>query len=186
MIDAILPRDRPQLPRAQVADMLSARGVVDLVAIAAVRGYYMSTMGNPGKNDRGIYDDAIFIVAPNAFVAFNANTDPGAFRRGIAVLEPGLYRYKVGIHGLSKPPEKRYTALVQSAPVIVRRDGGHREEGWFGINIHRGSAASVSSEGCQTLPPRQWESFIALVRDLLGRYRQATVPYLLTLDPRLT
>jgi lysozyme len=73
--------------------------------------------------------------------------------------------------------------LVQGGPVTVSRDGGQEETGWFGINIHKGSNRSVSSEGCQTIPPAQWPAFITLVETELKRNNAKTVSYVLT-QPR--
>lgn len=136
-------------------------------------------MRSVGRNDRGIYDDALFLVSLDACVAFNANVDPSVSRPGIAVLQPGAYRYKVGVHGLSKPAAQRYTALVQAGPVRIARDGGAVESGRFGINIHKGSRTSTSSAGCQTLPPDQWPAFIALVQSELKRSGAKELPYVL-------
>lgn len=181
----ILPPKRPQQSRDDtVAQLLAGGWEPDRypVALLGVRGYYLDTMGEPGKNDRKLYDDAIFIVWPSGgYAAFNANTDPGAFRAGIATLLPGVWKYRVGTHGISKPPARRYTALVQGAPVTVQRDGRTiTYSGMFGINIHRGSRTSVSSEGCQTIWPGQWQEFIGTVRRVLREQGQETIPYVLT------
>lgn len=150
------------------------------VALVGRRGYYRDTMGAPGVQERGIYDDAMWIVTPTAFVSFNANCDPSRHRAGIANLKAGVYQYQPGIHGITKPPERRYPAFIQAAPVTVVRDGGKEETGWFGINIHRGSYNSTSSEGCPTIYPDQWEAFRALLREELKRYGQGTFPFILT------
>ncbi len=57
-------------------------------------------MAAPG-NDRGIYDDAIIVIdrSKRLVRTFNANTDPSAFRKGIATLKPGVHRYKKAITG---------------------------------------------------------------------------------------
>jgi len=171
------PPARPQQSREETARILAARGVVAPVAILGVRGYYKRTAGDPTRNDRGIYDDALFVVTPSTYATFNANTDPSAdYRPGLACLRPGLWWYKVGTHGLSRPPAQRYTALVQAGPVTVDRDGEGPDTGWFGINIHRGATRSTSSLGCQTIPPSQWPEFIELVRTAAGKRE---IPYLL-------
>ena len=154
---------------------LLAAGVTDNVALVGCRGYYRLTAA---ENQRGVYDDAIFLLTPETFAAFNANVDPSIFRTHIATLRKGLWRYKVGIHGLSKPPVQRYTALVQAGEVTVERDGEKPETGWFGINIHRGGVTGTSSLGCQTIVPDQWPAFIELVRSELARHGQKVVPYL--------
>lgn len=154
--------------------------------ILGVRGYFLNSLGSPGKNDRGIYDDAIFVVFKTVFASFNANCDPAVFRsatptqKGIATLDPGFWYYKIGIHGLNKPKEDQYEALVQAAPVSVTRDGGQKETGFFGINIHRGSFNSVSSEGCQTIYPSDYQAFMALVkREVTFMNGERNFPYIL-------
>jgi hypothetical protein len=174
-----VPSSRPMQPRAKTAEMLLEAGINEPVAILGVRGYYRDTMGVPGANDRGIYDDALFVFSSSCHVAFNANTDPSIHQPGIASLIPGAWKYMLGTHGLSKPPRARYRALVQAAPVTVLRDGGRQETGWFGINIHRGGLRTTSSLGCQTIHPDQWPAFITLVEDQLERFNQKTIPYLL-------
>lgn len=176
---AIVPSTTPKQGRLDSEMILAANGVEDHFAVLGVRGYYLNSMGEKGKNDRGIYDDAIALVTPSAYVTFNANCDPAAFRKGIANLKAGVWLYKLGIHGLSKPKAKQYRALVQAAPVTVHRDQTGDDTGWFGINIHRGSFATVSSLGCQTVYPSQWNAFIALVEVEMRRYARKTIPYLL-------
>lgn len=176
----IVPSSKPQQKRVVTENLLRKAGLQDTVlALVGIPGYYLDTMGKPGENDRGIYDDAIILISQEAHVTFNANTDPSSFRKGIATLKPGLWQYKLGIHGLSKPANRRYEALVQAAPVTVHRDSQGDETGYFGINIHRGSYNSTSSLGCQTIFPDQWPAFIALVKSELKRTGLKTIPYLL-------
>ena len=167
-----------------------AAGVRDAVAVVAIRGYYRDSMGVPGVNDRGIYDDAFIVVSPSVHATFNGNCDPSVYRPGIATLKPGVWRYKPGIHGLSRPASQRYPAFVQAAPVTKIMDPagaahGHPDEqpteetGYFGMNIHPGGIQTTSSLGCLTIVPRQWEAFHALVLDQLHRYGQKDFPLLL-------
>lgn len=181
MVDAwILGLEEPARSRAR--SYLDSMGPV----IVGRRGYYADAMGVVGKNDRGIFDDAIFIVAPGVFEAFNANTDPASFRVGIATLIPGVWHYKLGIHGLSKPKEQQYRALVQAAPVTKEMDGATpdaprtRATGLFGINIHRAGNFETLSEGCQTIYRPQWVTFLALVHDVMREAGAETIPYILT------
>lgn len=99
---------------------------------------------------------------------FKATTDPGTFwlenpmqPQGTAILAQGQYEnaYELGMH-LGK-----YKALVQSKPVTIIRDydrdakldflNGTKEEGFFGINIHRAFSEGKTkfidkfSAGCQ-------------------------------------
>lgn len=182
---ALLPPNRPLQPREKTAQMLLAHGVKDAVAVLATRGYFADSLGKKGANDRGCYDDALIVVSPVCHVAFNGNTDPSIFRKAIAVLKPGVWRYRPGTHNLSKPKARQYPAFVQAGEVTVIRDGEGEDTGEFGINIHRGGINTTSSLGCQTLPPAQWASFYALLREQLARFGQKTFPYVLTVDPRL-
>lgn len=142
--------------------------------IIGIRGFYSKT------NERGVYDDAIFICSPSSSSkSFNANTDPGAYRKGIANLKTGRWYYRLGIHGLSKPKILQYEALVQAKKVTVHRDQVGDDTGWFGINIHKGSRTSVSSIGCQTIHPSQWGEFIRSVSLELEVSRKEVIQYIL-------
>ena len=181
----MLPSSRPKLSAEEARKVLRDHGVASGVAILGVRGYYRDTMGEPGKNDRGIYDDAIFVVSENAFAGFNANTDPSVRRQGIACLAPGKHLYRKGNHGISKPgggyPALRPATRGEQLPVT--RDGVINPRPGVAINIHRGSHRTTSSEGCQTIHPTQWEAFISLVYSELSRAKQKTVPYVLVEGP---
>jgi hypothetical protein len=167
------------------------------VIVVGQRGYYRDTMGAPGVNDRGIYDDAIFLVSPSAFVSFNANTDPSSYRKGhgtgntkgMASLKPGAWF----VHQFANHKGK-YLALCQRAgPVTVIRDGDppYEDTGMFGINIHRGGYTTTSSLGCQTIHPGQWDSFISLAVDQAQRYHgnqwnSVVIPYTLLERPNVS
>ncbi len=183
-MSTIVPTSRPQQSESDTRALIGAAGVNFQVVLVGVRGYFKKTMGDPNKNDRGIYDDAIFLVSPRLYLAFNANTDPSRYGvnqkigKGLTVLQAGVWMYKLGLHGITHGHP--YEALVQAAPVTVIRDGGVREIDFLALNIHRGSLTSTGSEGCQTTYPTQWEEFIAAVKSELAYYRQEKIPYLLT------
>ena len=180
----MIPKNRPQQKRIDTERQLKSAGVSDPVCLVGIRGYYRDSMGAKGRQDRGIYDDAIILVSPNAHVAFNANVDPARYginpkvRKGYASLKQGVWRYKLGKHGIRSG--NPYKALVQGDAVTVLRDGGKEETGFFGINIHRGGITRTNSEGCQTLPPAQWPAFISLVESEMKRNNAKTVSYVLT------
>lgn len=177
---SITPSSRPHIDRAKALAYLQGAPVkLSEVLVLAVRGYYLDTQGAPGRNDRGRYDDALVVLSPAACVAFNGNTDPSASRIRMAVLKPGVYRYKLGIHGLNRPAAQRYPAFVQAAAVTVIRDEVGPDTGWFGINIHRGGIGTTSSLGCQTVPPAQWSAFFELVKSELKRIGQKDFAYAL-------
>lgn len=188
-VPSTTPRLEAAALRKQVAAFAVDRGVHPVVVVG-IRGYYRDTMGAPGVNDRGIYDDALFVDSPDAFVAFNGNTDPSVYRvgrgtganKGMASLNPGLwYAHGFGQH------KGKYLALCQRlGEVTVTRDGNppYADTGYFGINIHRGGYQTTSSEGCQTIHPDQWTGFISLVTDQAKRYHgkrwdKVVIPYIL-------
>ena len=178
-MNAILPPRRPRISLGEILLMAQGRRPGDRVCLVGIRGYYLDTMGEPGKNDRGIYDDAIAICAPDRLVTFNANCDPALHMKGIANLKAGVYRYKLGIHGITRPKHQQYRALVQDDDVTIIRDGEGERKGFFGINIHRGGYQSVSSLGCQTVFPTQWVEFFSAVEGLMRDYAQTTISYIL-------
>jgi hypothetical protein len=193
MAYAIKPATRPKLTSEQLLARVAAFKINRTkypVIVAGVRGYYLNSMGTAGKNDRGIYDDALFIHSPSIMAAYNANTDPSYVRKGsgkgagkgMATLQAGCwYVHKFDKHNGD------YLALCQrGGDVTVMRDGDpdYADTGKFGINIHKGSYTKTSSEGCQTVHPDQWSSFIETVVDHAKRYhldewRKAIIPYVL-------
>lgn len=174
----MLPTSRPSITRPEVEELLRSHGITDGFALVGIRGFFKA-MGDPGRNDRRVYDDALILITPSGYMTWNANVDPSKHQPGIASLKPGKYLYRVGIHGVSRPKAEQYEAFVQAGPVTVRRDGGKEETGWFGINIHKGGRSTTSSLGCQTLPPLQWPAFRALLKEQLKRHKRAVFPYLL-------
>jgi lysozyme len=184
---SITPPSRPRLTRPELEERIRAAFSVEPADlppfyICGAPGYYLNSMGETGKNDRNMYDDALFLVSPNAFAGFNGNTDPSARRRGIATLEPGLWPvYQFDIHGGSV----RHPAICQRlGPVSVRRDGVGLDTGNFGINIHRGGTGTTSSLGCQTVPPKQWDAFYELAKTEAQRvygkaWNRARIMYIL-------
>lgn len=172
-MSTMIPPNRPKISRAEALARIPVPVDLAAVTVAAFRGYYSN------GNERGIYDDCIVVLGPEHFSTYNANVDPSAFRSGIANLIPGVWRYKPGTHGLSKPKVRQYQAYVQAGPVTVHRDGKGNDTGWFGINIHKGSNGGTSSLGCQTIPPAQWDAFKATLNDQLKRNSQRDFSYIL-------
>lgn len=171
---------------AEARKILRQAGVTDQVAIIGRRGWYLKTMGDPTRNDRGIYDDALIVVTPDGIMAFNGNVDPSVFREGIATLAPGVHRYKPGRHGVSRDRPGRIVSYPAFRPATkgemlpVTRDGvASNPRPGVAINMHRGGWNTTSSEGCQTIPPDQWDAYYALVSSALKRYGQKDFPYVL-------
>lgn len=191
---AILPATgRPRLSTLELEKRLEPFGIDRdkyPLLIVGIRGYYKNSMGAPGVNDRGIYDDALFIDSPSVTAAFNGNTDPSAYKKGVgtgagkdmASLKPGpWFVHRFDLH------KGKYLALCQRlGAVTVIRDGNppYADTGDFGINIHKGSYTGTSSLGCQTIHPDQWESFISMAVDQAKRYHgdrwnKVCIPYVL-------
>lgn len=178
----IVPSLTPQIKLDALLDRIGNLKPVVPVFLVGIRGYYLNTMGKPGVNDRGIYDDAIILVSPTAYLTCNANCDPSVFRRGIATLVPGVHWYRKGRHGFSKGPGKSYPAFRPDNPqerLPVTRDGQPGEHWGIAINIHRGSRTTTSSEGCQTIHPTQWLPFQVLTYAEMDRHKQTRIPYIL-------
>lgn len=185
-MSAAVPNTRPKLTRDAVIAKLRGMAInTDRPVLLGVRGYYRDTMGIAGANDIGLFDDAIFLLTPTRLLSFNANTEPSREHPRVATLKPGVWLYRVGVHGLSKPAAQQYPALVQAAIVRVTRApeiaGGPRTEdsGMIGLNIHRGSINSTASEGCQTIVPTQWPDFIGAVIEALRASRHSVIEYVL-------
>lgn len=177
----MIPKSKPQAKAAEITKLIP-QAVADQypVILVGVRGYYRDTMGAVGKNDRGIYDDAIFVIAPDCFASFNANTDPSAFKPNVSSLKLGVHLYKKGKHKISSP--NGYAAFrpaTKDEGLPVTRDGVGDSIG-YAINIHKGGYNGTSSLGCQTIPPSQWESFRSLVYSLMDKNGQKIIPYVLT------
>jgi len=194
----MIPASKPQATRQKVevaalrawkADGKKAEDFPEKY-VFAVRAYYIDSMGKPGVNDTGIYDDAIFIVTPEHFSSWNANTDPSRYGwnagagKFMARLKAGVWSFRRLKHKRTSP--SGYMAFGQgSEPVTVDRikqDGtiAKTESGQFGINLHRGGNSGTSSEGCQTIPPAQWPDFDKTLANIIGDER---IPYILTEDP---
>lgn len=176
----IVPPKRPELSREFAVQLLAQYGVSASAGpvLLGRRGYYRDAMGKPGVNDRGEYDDAMCLVSPKLYQTFNANTDPSGHGGKLPLLQPGVWRYQLGIHHPASPGA--YPCLVQAGPVTLTRDNGVTESGEFYIHIHKGGYNVTSSEGCQTIYPAQWQEFYDLVRSEMKRADVRTIPYVLT------
>lgn len=174
-----MSRRIPQLSEKDVRAVLDANGIDNSpyrgkAAIVAVRGYYLDSMGKPNRNDRRVYDDAMFLVSPRGVQAYQANTDPNGYRKGhgtgagkgMAMLKPGIHLYGTGKH-------KGRLAFRQCEVFTVVRDGDPPYDhcGWHAINLHSGGSTSTSSLGCQTVPSDSWTQFRSLAYAALEEFK---------------
>jgi hypothetical protein len=193
MQQMIIPPSRPKIARSRVAEILDANGCdLTKVNLLGIRAYYLDSMGKPGVNERGVFDDALIWFTPSETAKFNANCDPSRYRKGwgfgaekgMASLKSGVWSYKTGIH-YGKIP---HAAFRQAGKVTVIRDGTkgvYEDTGFFGINIHRGGRAGTSSLGCQTLPDSMWSEFKEFGYSALKRENQSTFNYCLVEEVNL-
>lgn len=167
-------KSSPQLAERNVRAILAANGIdQSKVAVVAVRGYYLDSMGKPGVNDRSIYDDAQFIVWPDGYAAFVANTDPNGYRKGSGTgAGKGMAMLKEGIHLYGTGKHKGRLAFTQCEKFTVVRDGNppYSDSGWHAINWHDGGNHSTSSLGCQTNRPGDFATLRPLLYSLLDTY----------------
>lgn len=217
------PRSRPQL-NGDVARQVAYRLILAdpnvqghwligacPVLCLAVRGYYADTIGTPGRNDYGVWDDALFLVTPEGVTSYNSNCDPSrtGYNPGVdkfyAQLQTGVWPFREGPHkgapnhfrqlseaeAVARDLDQYFTDRRARGHFAVRRvekDGvGRVEWGYQAINIHEGSRNGTSSWGCQTLPPDQWREFQVASYAALAKHGQAAsfLPYVLT-DERLS
>lgn len=142
--------------------------------------YDMNLVAQRGPERRaGQMDDLLSVCYRERGVwledAFPCSVDPGVYflknlmnPNGAAIIAPGQYRgaYELGKH-------KGREALVQVAPVTVRRDGdrdeilepGQSETGPFGLNIHDDAGAGANaSAGCIVLSVEHERTLLSILR----------------------
>lgn len=171
-----MPGSRPRQTREKTASILAENlmTIGDEVIIVAVRGYYRDTMGTPGRNDLGIYDDAFFVISPTVHRSFNGNTDPQKAGAKFAKLKPQKLVYYKGKH---KGKYWAFRPYPEGVKLPCTRDG--IDSMCSATNIHEGGAFHTFSQGCMTLPRPQFGELRTLVYAEMDRYKQKTVRVLL-------
>jgi predicted chitinase len=175
----ILPMYRPKQSEAMTRAVLAKYENLtpedrrdDKVKVLFVRGYYANSFGKVGQNDRGVYDDAVFIVTPDGVQNFNGNADPSKYRKRIATIKGNqAIRYRPGLHGY-KRKNGPYPAFRQDLKTTVVRDGIGDDYGMFHVNLHRGGDGYTSSAGCLTVPTSQWNEFRDMLKAALKKHGQ--------------
>lgn len=128
-------------PTIDLAEAIALAGnIADNVFLLGIRGFNAPA----DQNKRGIYDDAIFLVTPSECIGYNANTDPSINRKGIAVLQPGVYKYKQGLHGI------RHFDDITRALGKKKRD---EVEQWLYANIGKDHAPLKFPNGDRIILP---------------------------------
>lgn len=178
MSTRMTPRLRPQQDVSRTWHWLNVNGVdTTKPAILAMRGYFQDSMGKPGVNDRGIYDDAFFVVSPREHRSFFGNTDPTRHKHGVAMIMPGVHPYRRAYHKWGKAgghPAFRPATPGEELPVW--RDGIEDPRPGIACNMHRGGWTTTSSEGCLTIHPDHWQEFYDMVDRLMDEYDLKTIP----------
>jgi hypothetical protein len=133
------------------------------------------------RPSRNVYDDTFVILIDGEVVkTYKCNSQPAGgspLPKGRGMVATGTWLYKPGIHGLSKPPSRRYAAFVQAKPInVVRADGrggwDDEEQVEYSFNIHCGGYSRVSSLGCITLHPDVWKEVKDFIYNKLDSFDQ--------------
>jgi hypothetical protein len=113
-------------------------------------------------------------------VAFYSDPSRSMSKKGVAIMQPGIVEYKIGIHKKGSPTQ--HEALLQSGPMDIQRFDlktptvstyrpGQAETGAeFGINLHksskdRGVCVGPYSAGCQVFADgKDFEAFMAKLK----------------------
>lgn len=153
-------------------------GEMPKVVVFAVRGYFLNSMGKPGVNDFGLYDDAWIVYENGNLVrTFNANTDPSKHKSNLAWLNTGVYQFYKGRH---RNRIDAFRAYPEGVKWRCKREtfGGQVVDSWCShINIHDGGINNTWSEGCQT--SFQFAEFRELVYGLMAKHKQKLLTYVL-------
>ena len=199
---------KPQAPETLIKQYLTDAGLLtasEPCALLGVRGYYRDSKGAEGQNDVGIYDDAMFFIAPGVFLAVNANTDPSrlgwnaSIGKEFAMLLPGTWYFIRGAHK-GKVPALRQADEDQADDANIPNHGHFKvwrasgmdavlkgtariDDNYHAINIHRGGENTTSSWGCQTIPPALFDEFMDQVWEHTRKHSQERIPYRLIDGP---
>lgn len=172
----ILPPSRPKRDDA-VLDRILDRYEINRnhTSIILIRGYYLDSMGKPGIDDVNIYDDAAFLITPDARESFNANTEPSFPLKGYATLKLGMYTFYPSFHHVADP-KKRYKALRPYPEGVVLQCTRNGQPSTCGnTNLHMGGANPGSfdvvwSQGCITIPKTQYPDWLERTWPAIEKY----------------
>jgi hypothetical protein len=99
----MLPSSTPKATLADIDKILKPYRKAlegESLIVVGVPGYYSKMGATPG-NDRGVYDDAMFIVSPTHFSAWNANVDPSLrWPRGFTATKRAITVFRAPVVGI--------------------------------------------------------------------------------------
>lgn len=179
------------------------QGPLPKVFNLAVRGYRFKTMGNPERNDVGIFDDAFFLVTPDGFYPENANTDPSrlGWNPGVGkpygMLQPGVWWFYPGAHRGVSPAFRQADDAATGRRLGIPRDGAFHvmrmwgyddprnflEWGYQQVNIHPAGMNTTSSWLCLTLPLDRAKNWLRIATLALRENKQRLLPTILIDGP---
>lgn len=173
------------------------------VYVLAVRGYWKSSMGDPGRNDVGVWDDAFFLVTPNTMLAERANTDPSrvGWNAGVGkpyfMLDPGIWYFYPGAHKGVRPAFRQADDADVAKRLGIPHEGkftgtrmwgfgdkrNYKETGHQQVDIHPGGIENTSSWACLTLPKARAKVWLQTATAELKAYSQKLLPVILIEGP---
>ena len=204
------PPTLPRLPKEKAIELgkdkwmqVCPEIVMPEVWMLGVRAYRKSTMGNPKRNDVGIFDDMLGLVSPGVWRPENANTDPSrlGWNPGVGkpygMLEPGVWWFYPGPHKGRSPAFRqsddadvaRKLGIPHDGKFLVKRMWGwddprnYLEWGHQQVNIHPAAMSSTSSWLCMTLPYDRAHNWLQTGWDELKKYKQKKIPLVLIDGP---
>lgn len=184
----ILPPSRPKRDNAVIDSIIEHYSIDKTkVSLIFIRSYYLDSMGDVGKGDSNIYDDAVYVVAPGFRDSFNANTEASFKKkngRSQATMNLGKYLYYKGKH------KNKYDALrpyPEGVTLQCTREG--KPSTCSHTNIHKGGSRAsfdvVWSEGCLTIPDIQYKEFQTRVYALMTQFDQKTIEVVIVENKRV-
>lgn len=99
--------------------MIKTRQEAEALAAANHLTEKVVLLGYRSKQSRyGHYDDTLAILTPDLYIENQGNTLPTVDEKNVAVLQPGVYRYQPGLHGISHLRTDTAGAIVPEDRVI--------------------------------------------------------------------
>lgn len=84
----------PTLTHEQALDLVGSKGVAEKAVLIGLR----SKSSVYGEKDA--YTDALGLLTPDGYTEWKLNTLPTKWEPGMACLQPGVWKFRKGIHGM--------------------------------------------------------------------------------------